>query len=413
MGFLEKLFGKKNKEEIEKTIKEAADNVEKVGKEIIETVDKDLVNTISETVEETKEESIREFNEIKKIFVDEEDEDLNVKKKDENLEAEERLAKDSVAEEKFSMEDEEEIKNNEEKIAMRLTKTKEGFFSKLKSIFVGKSKITEDVYEELEDLLIQSDIGFNMTKKIMFMLEKEVISQKVTDTEQVYEIVKKILSDFLVKENTDLKITDSELNVILVVGVNGVGKTTTIGKIAAKYSQKGKKVILAAADTFRAAAVEQLEEWSNRAGAKIIKGKPDADPASVAYEALDVALEENFDILIIDTAGRLHNKANLMRELEKINNTIKKKIGDRYYESILVLDATTGQNGINQAKEFNEVTDLTGFILTKLDGTAKGGIVFAVSEELKKPIKFIGVGEKINDLLEFSPEEFINAIFDK
>lgn len=250
MGFLEKLFGKKNKEEIEKTIKEAADNVEKVGKEIIETVDKDLVNTISETVEETKEESIREFNEIKKIFVDEEDEDLNVKKKDENLEAEERFAKDSVAEEKFSMEnEEEEIKNNEEKIAMRLTKTKEGFFSKLKSIFVGKSKITEDVYEELEDLLIQSDIGFNMTKKIMFMLEKEVISQKVTDTEQVYEIVKKILSDFLVKENTDLKIIDSELNVILVVGVNGVGKTTTIGKIAAKYSQKGKKVILAAADT--------------------------------------------------------------------------------------------------------------------------------------------------------------------
>lgn len=252
-----------------------------------------------------------------------------------------------------------------------------------------------------------------MTKKIMFMLEKEVISQKVTDTEQVYEIVKKILSDFLVKENTDLKITDSELNVILVVGVNGVGKTTTIGKIAAKYCQKGKKVILAAADTFRAAAVEQLEEWSNRAGAKIIKRKPAADPASVAYEALDVAVKENFDILIIDTAGRLHNKANLMRELEKINNTIKKKIGDRYYESILVLDATTGQNGINQAKEFNEVTDLTGFILTKLDGTAKGGIVFAVSEELKKPIKFIGVGEKINDLLEFSPEEFINAIFDK
>ena len=208
-----------------------------------------------------------------------------------------------------------------------------------------------------------------------------------------------------------LSIKDNKINVILIVGVNGVGKTTTIGKLALKYKKLGKKVLLGAGDTFRAAAVEQLEEWAKRADVDIVKGREGADPASVVYDTLSRAESTKADVVIIDTAGRLHNKANLMRELEKINNIIKKKIGEQEYESLLVIDGTTGQNGLNQAKEFNSVTDLTGFIVTKLDGTAKGGIVFSVSEELKKPIKFIGLGEKIEDLIEFNAKDFVEAIF--
>lgn len=306
----------------------------------------------------------------------------------------------------------EEIKEEKVNISERLTKSKEGFFTKLKNIFSTKSKISDSIYEELEDLLIQSDIGLNMTTKIISKLEKEVKVKGVSETAEVYELLKSLMAEFLYTENNKIEIKNGELNVILIVGVNGVGKTTTIGKLAAKYKKQGKKVLLGAGDTFRAAAVEQLEEWAKRADVEIVKGKEGIDPASVVFDTLTRAQEIEADIVIIDTAGRLHNKANLMRELEKINNIIKKKIGEKKYESILVIDGTTGQNGLNQAKEFNEVTDLTGFIVTKLDGTAKGGIVFAVSEELKKPIKYIGLGEKINDLVEFNAEEFIKAIFD-
>lgn len=306
----------------------------------------------------------------------------------------------------------EEIKEEKVNISERLTKSKEGFFTKLKNIFSTKSKISDSIYEELEDLLIQSDIGLNMTTKIISKLEKEVKVKGVSETSEVYELLKSLMAEFLYTENNKIEIKNGELNVILIVGVNGVGKTTTIGKLAAKYKKQGKKVLLGAGDTFRAAAVEQLEEWAKRADVEIVKGKEGIDPASVVFDTLTRAQEIEADIVIIDTAGRLHNKANLMRELEKINNIIKKKIGEKKYESILVIDGTTGQNGLNQAKEFNEVTDLTGFIVTKLDGTAKGGIVFAVSEELKKPIKYIGLGEKINDLVEFNAEEFIKAIFD-
>lgn len=306
----------------------------------------------------------------------------------------------------------EEIKEEKVNISERLTKSKEGFFTKLKNIFSTKSKISDSIYEELEDLLIQSDIGLNMTTKIISKLEKEVKVKGISETAEVYELLKSLMAEFLYTENNKIEIKNGEFNVILIVGVNGVGKTTTIGKLAAKYKKQGKKVLLGAGDTFRAAAVEQLEEWAKRADVEIVKGKEGIDPASVVFDTLTRAQEIEADIVIIDTAGRLHNKANLMRELEKINNIIKKKIGEKKYESILVIDGTTGQNGLNQAKEFNEVTDLTGFIVTKLDGTAKGGIVFAVSEELKKPIKYIGLGEKINDLVEFNAEEFIKAIFD-
>ena len=251
-----------------------------------------------------------------------------------------------------------------------------------------------------------------MTAKLINQLEKEVKVKKISETSGVYEILKRLMSDFLLSQDSKLVLKEDKINVILIVGVNGVGKTTTIGKLALKYKKMGKKVLLGAGDTFRAAAVEQLEEWAKRADVDIVKGKEGADPASVVFDTLSRAEQIKADVVIIDTAGRLHNKSNLMRELEKINNIIKKKIGEQEYESLLVIDGTTGQNGLNQAKEFNSVTELTGFIVTKLDGTAKGGIVFAVSEELKKPIKFIGLGEKIDDLIEFNSKNFVDAIFD-
>ena len=303
---------------------------------------------------------------------------------------------------------EEPVKVN---ISQRLTKSKEGFFSKLKNIFTSKSKIDDSIYEELEDLLIQSDVGLDMTTNLINELEKKVKANKISETSEVYEILKDLMSDFLLSQDSKVHLKDNKINVILIVGVNGVGKTTTIGKLALKYKKIGKKVLLGAGDTFRAAAVEQLEEWARRADVDIVKGREGADPASVVYDTLSKAEVTKADVVIIDTAGRLHNKANLMRELEKINNIIKKKIGEQEYESLLVIDGTTGQNGLNQAKEFNSVTDLTGFIVTKLDGTAKGGIVFSVSEELKKPIKFIGLGEKIEDLIEFNAKDFVEAIF--
>ena len=334
------------------------------------------------------------------------------KKDKEEIKEQADKEKETIEKESNKVEIEEEKEENQKvNISQRLTKSKEGFFSKLKNIFTSKSKVDDSIYEELEDLLLQSDVGLTMTTNLINQLEKEVKANKVDNTEKVYEILKRLMSEFLLSQDSKIYLKNNKINVILIVGVNGVGKTTTIGKLALKYKKLGKKVLLGAGDTFRAAAVEQLEEWAKRAEVDIVKGREGADPASVVYDTLSKAEAIKADVVIIDTAGRLHNKANLMRELEKINNIIKKKIGEQEYESLLVIDGTTGQNGLNQAKEFNSVTDLTGFIVTKLDGTAKGGIVFSVSEELKKPIKFIGLGEKIGDLIEFNAKDFVEAIF--
>lgn len=369
MGFFDKLF-KKKEEKIEEIQKEIETNLNE-NIEKIKDVEKDTKEFLKEVKEDIKEEIEVQIETV-----------------------------------------ENKISDSKENISERLTKSKEGFFSKLKNIFTSKSKIDGTIYEELEDLLIQSDIGFDMTAKLIDQLEKEVKVKKISETSEVYEILKRLMSDFLLSQDSKLVLKEDKINVILIVGVNGVGKTTTIGKLALKYKKMGKKVLLGAGDTFRAAAVEQLEEWAKRADVDIVKGKEGADPASVVFDTLSKAEQIKADVVIIDTAGRLHNKSNLMRELEKINNIIKKKIGEQEYESLLVIDGTTGQNGLNQAKEFNSVTELTGFIVTKLDGTAKGGIVFAVSEELKKPIKFIGLGEKIDDLIEFNSKNFVDAIFD-
>lgn len=295
----------------------------------------------------------------------------------------------------------------------KLTKSREGLFGKLKNFFSGRTIIDDEMYEDLEELLIQSDIGFDMTLKIVENLEKEVKLRGVKETEKVYDVLKDVLENFLIRENNKLDIKEGRLNVILVVGVNGVGKTTTIGKMVSKLKAEGKKVIIGAADTFRAAAIEQLEEWAIRSKVDIVKHSQGADPGAVVFDTLKAAKSRKMDVAIIDTAGRLHNKKNLMDELLKINRIIKKEIGENEpYETLLVIDGTTGQNGLTQARVFNEVTKLTGFVITKLDGTAKGGIIFAISEELKKPVKFIGVGEGIEDLREFDADEFINAIFE-
>lgn len=294
----------------------------------------------------------------------------------------------------------------------KLFRMREGLFSKMKSLFSSRKVIDGDLYEELEELLIQSDIGMEMTQKIVKDLEIEIKQQKVQDPSKIYEILKQVMERYLPEEKGEFPKSGEGLQVILIVGVNGVGKTTTIGKIASKLKKEGKKVILGAGDTFRAAAVEQLEEWAKRAGADIVRGREGGDPGSVVYDTLTKAEEIGADVAIIDTAGRLHNKVHLMKELEKINNVVKKKIGDKHYESILIIDGTTGQNALNQAREFNEVTRLTGLIITKLDGTAKGGIVFSLSNLLQLPIHFIGVGETVDDLREFSREDFIRALFE-
>lgn len=298
----------------------------------------------------------------------------------------------------------------------RLAAPKKSFFGKLKQMLLGKT-IDDELYEELEELLIQSDIGMNMTMKLVEELEKNVEKKKLKTSENVYDELKEILKEKLIYNNTvensaELNLKDGELNIILVVGVNGVGKTTSIGKIANKLKNEGKKVIIGAGDTFRAAAVEQIEEWGKRTGIEVVKQTHGSDPAAVIFDTVSTAKNRGFDVAIIDTAGRLHNKIDLMKELEKINKIIKQQSGLEEFETLLVIDSTTGQNGLEQAKIFNEIVNLTGIILTKFDGTAKGGIIFPISEELKKPIKFIGVGEGINDLRKFDTGEFVKAMFE-
>ena len=295
------------------------------------------------------------------------------------------------------------------KLKEGLSKTKNSFNEKMNNVFSNFRKVDEELLEELEEVLIMSDVGVETSLKIIDNLRTRIKREKIEDEEGVKkalrEEIKKIFDD--VQENNEEK---SKPSVILVVGVNGVGKTTSIGKIANRLRQDGKKVVIAAADTFRAAAVEQLEIWADRANCDIVKRKEGSDPASVVYDAIKVAKEKNADILICDTAGRLHNKKYLMDELEKIKKVIDKELPDSSKEVLMVLDATTGQNAINQVKAFKEETDVTGLVLTKLDGSSKGGAVVGIVEENKIPVKFIGVGEQIDDMEIFNSEDFAKAI---
>ncbi len=295
-----------------------------------------------------------------------------------------------------------------DKLKNGLNKTKTSFDEKMNQVFSGFRKVDEELLEELEEILIMSDVGTETSLKIIDNLRKRIKLNNLKDEQEVKEALKEEMQAILEQTDSSL-VLNTTPSVILVVGVNGVGKTTSIGKIANRLKQEGKKVVVAAADTFRAAAVEQLEIWANRASVDIVKKEEGADPASVVYDAIKQAKETNADVLICDTAGRLHNKKYLMDELEKIKKVIDKELPEASKEILLVLDATTGQNAIMQVKAFKETVDITGLVLTKLDGTAKGGVVIGIVNENKLPIKFIGVGEQIDDMEIFNAKDFVNA----
>ena len=307
-------------------------------------------------------------------------------------------------------------KEEKESLDQGLQKTKTGIFEKISRAIVGKSKVDDDVLDGIEEALIASDIGVETTLKIIESLEERVARDKFMNTNELYSILREEIEKLLdIKDEEEVEKSVFDFSkkpyVIMVVGVNGVGKTTTIGKVALRLKNSGKKVVLGAADTFRAAAVDQLVIWSERAGVPIVKQGMGSDPASVAYDTLKSAVAQDADVVLIDTAGRLHNKVNLMNELTKIRNVMRKVIPDAPHEVLLVLDGSTGQNAYQQAKEFTKATDVTALAVTKLDGTAKGGVVIGISDQFQIPVKFIGVGEKIEDLQIFDKKEFVASLF--
>jgi fused signal recognition particle receptor len=309
-------------------------------------------------------------------------------------------------------------KDKKEELNQVLEKSKETFFQKLAKTVVGKSKVDDEVLDNLEEILIASDVGVETTLKIIDRIEARVSRDKYISTNQLNTILKEEIIDLLMDNNVE-NLSDFELPIsdlpyiIMVVGVNGVGKTTTIGKLAHQFKQKGYNVMLGAADTFRAAAVDQLEIWAKRAGVPIITQKMGADPAAVAYDTVASAISRNADVVIIDTAGRLHNKIPLMKELSKIKNVIQKQISEAPHEILLVLDGSTGQNAIEQARQFTAATEVNALAITKLDGTAKGGVVIGISDQFSIPVKYIGVGEKIEQLQVFNRAEFVDSLFPK
>jgi fused signal recognition particle receptor len=308
-------------------------------------------------------------------------------------------------------------KKNQESLDQGLEKTKEGFLGKIARAIAGKSTVDADVLDQLEEALVSADVGIDTTVAIIQRIEARVAKDKYINTSELNHILQSEIQQMLVHAdgnllaNTSISDSGKKPYVILIVGVNGVGKTTSIGKLAYQLKQAGKSVMLGAADTFRAAAVDQLTIWSDRVGVPIVKKEMGSDPASVAFDAVNSAVAKGVDVLIIDTAGRLHTKTHLMEELSKIKRVIQKVIPDAPHEVMLVLDGSTGQNAIEQAKQFTAATDVSGMIITKLDGTAKGGVVLAIAHQFKIPVRFIGVGEKMEDLLVFDPEQFVESLF--
>ncbi|MCD8795741.1 signal recognition particle-docking protein FtsY [Mammaliicoccus sciuri] len=300
------------------------------------------------------------------------------------------------------------------KFKQGLEKSRENFQNKLNDLLAVYRKVDEDFFEALEEMLIQADVGFNTVMELVDELRMEAKRRNISETSELREVIVEKIVEIYVQDDEDIdrmNIENDRLNVILMVGVNGVGKTTTIGKLAHRYKQEGKKVMLAAGDTFRAGAIEQLKVWGERVGVEVISQKEGSDPAAVMYDAVNAAKNRGADILICDTAGRLQNKANLMNELQKVRKVIDRNVPDAPHEVLLALDATTGQNALSQAKSFKEVTQVTGIVLTKLDGTAKGGIVLAIRNELQIPVKFVGLGEKLDDLQPFDAESYVYGLF--
>ena len=370
----------------------------------------DLVkeNIVRDEIEEEK---------IEQILNDENDEKVNEsienieesKVNDQEVEIEEK-DKDSEEEIVEVIEESQKKVNLFERLKQGLTKAKQGITDKIDDVLKSYTKVDEELLEELEEILITADVGVNTTMDIIDKLRDEIKENKITEPIEVKEALKNIIEEILTNENSTLNVEKSP-TIILMVGVNGVGKTTTIGKLANRYKQEGKKVLLAAGDTFRAAAIEQLEVWASRSNVDIIKHQEGADPGAVVFDAIKAAKARKVDLLICDTAGRLHNKANLMNELGKVFKIVDREFPEANKEVLLVVDATTGQNAVVQAKTFKEVADITGIVLTKLDGTAKGGVVLAVKSEVDVPVKLIGVGEKVEDLQDFDAKAFSNALF--
>ena len=400
-------FGKKKEEE---TVVEEDIQIDEVSEESA-TDEEEQKEELVESKEENKEETVVEGAEFKleeKHHLDEEPEN---KEEIIDIDNEDKI-------EQTSLEEVEEVEEVEEitkeglfaRLKQGLTKAKQGITDKIDAVLNSYTTIDEDLLEELEEILITADVGVNTTMEMIDGLRDAIKTKGITDPLAVRGELKAVICDMLGEEDSKLNIEPGP-SIILMVGVNGVGKTTTIGKLANRYTKEGKKVLLAAGDTFRAAAIEQLEVWANRSNVDIIKHQEGADPGAVIFDAVKAAKARKADVLICDTAGRLHNKTNLMNELGKVFKIVDREYPEAQKEVLLVVDATTGQNAVSQAKTFKEVADITGIVLTKLDGTAKGGVVLAVKSEVDVPVKLIGVGEKVEDLQDFDSKAFIDALF--
>ena len=444
-------FGKKKKEEIQeepveelevKETEEDSQNVEDSKEEVKSDLENDEENSEYDSQKEQEEVEILEEDKIESNKIEETKNEEAVSQEilEEQIEAQEE-AKEEIAEiEEIKAEDietqekqdeieesedtvenqiDDEVEEEEEKpkkvslfdrLKQGLTKAKQGITDRIDEVLKAYTKVDEELLEDLEEVLITADVGVNTTMDIIEKLEDVIRTKKITDPQDVREELKLIIEDILSKDDTKLDVSHSP-TIILMVGVNGVGKTTTIGKLAHRYKSEGKKVLLAAGDTFRAAAIDQLEVWANRCNVDIIKHQEGADPGAVIFDAIKASKARGVDVLICDTAGRLHNKSNLMNELGKVFKIVDREYPEAKKEVLLVVDATTGQNAVSQAKSFKEVCDITGLALTKLDGTAKGGVILAVKSEVDVPVKLIGVGEKMEDLQDFDSKSFVDALF--
>ena len=444
-------FGKKKKEEIQeepveelevKETEEDSQNVEDIKEKVKSDLENDEDNSEYDSQKEREEVEVLEEDEIESNTTEETKNEEAVSQEilEEQIEAQEE-AKEEIAEiEEIKAEDietqekqyeieesedtvenqiDDEVEEEEEKpkkvslfdrLKQGLTKAKQGITDRIDEVLKAYTKVDEELLEDLEEVLITADVGVNTTMDIIEKLEDVIRTKKITDPQDVREELKLIIEDILSKDDTKLDVSHSP-TIILMVGVNGVGKTTTIGKLAHRYKSEGKKVLLAAGDTFRAAAIDQLEVWANRCNVDIIKHQEGADPGAVIFDAIKASKARGVDVLICDTAGRLHNKSNLMNELGKVFKIVDREYPEAKKEVLLVVDATTGQNAVSQAKSFKEVCDITGLALTKLDGTAKGGVILAVKSEVDVPVKLIGVGEKMEDLQDFDSKSFVDALF--
>lgn len=443
-------FGKKKKEEIQeepveelevKETEEDSKNVEDSKEEVKSDLENDEDNSEYDSQKERKEVEVLEEDEIESNTTEETKNEEAVSQEilEEQIEAQEEIAEieeikaediekaqdietqekqDEIEESEDTVENQidDEVEEKPKKVSLfdrlkqGLTKAKQGITDRIDEVLKAYTKVDEELLEDLEEVLITADVGVNTTMDIIEKLEDVIRTKKITDPQDVREELKLIIEDILSKDDTKLDVSHSP-TIILMVGVNGVGKTTTIGKLAHRYKSEGKKVLLAAGDTFRAAAIDQLEVWANRCNVDIIKHQEGADPGAVIFDAIKASKARGVDVLICDTAGRLHNKSNLMNELGKVFKIVDREYPEAKKEVLLVVDATTGQNAVSQAKSFKEVCDITGLALTKLDGTAKGGVILAVKSEVDVPVKLIGVGEKMEDLQDFDSKSFVDALF--